>query len=174
MENRKPCVKASMLSALVILCFTFSAVAEDAKSSVKKGGLYLGVKAIFNELKPEGTDNAGGVGLLVADHYQNGFGMEAEVSRSKADVNLLDLAEDYTLDTAGLYGVYRSPGAFYVKVRGGVVWKRLAIGDESSTRTTFAGGAGVGYDFGRVLLEGEYAYVDKDVAQWGLSVIGKF
>ncbi|MDN3640568.1 outer membrane beta-barrel protein [Simiduia curdlanivorans] len=167
-------VKLLAIISLVALLVSVNSVADEPKASTSKGGLYLGVKAIFNELKPEGTDNAGGVGIMIADHYHNGFGMEAEVSRSKADVNLLDLAEDYTLDAAGLYGVYRSPGAFYVKVRGGVVWKRLAIGDESSTRTTFGGGAGIGYDFGRVLLEGEYAYVDKDVAQWGLSVIGKF
>ncbi|BFM12446.1 hypothetical protein R50072_25990 [Simiduia litorea] len=160
--------------SLVALCFSVDTHADEPKASTSKGGLYLGVKGILNELKPEGTDNAGGVGLLIADHYHNGFGMEAEISRSKADVNLLDLAEDYTLDAAGLYGVYRSPGAFYLKVRGGIVWKRLAIGDESSTRTTFGGGAGIGYDFGRVLVEGEYTYIDKDVAQWGLSVIGKF
>lgn len=148
------------------------ALAETANTS--KGGLYLGIKAIYNDLAPEGSDNAGGLGFIVADHYDNGFGVEAEVSRSKADIHLLDLNEDYTLDTAGLYGVYRSPGAFYVKARAGLLWKRLTVGREFTDKTAFGGGLGGGYDFGQVLLEGEYTYVDQDIAQFSLSVIGKF
>lgn len=158
-----------------LACVAISSTARaQAEVNTGKGGLYFGVKALYSDIKTDGTENAGGVGLLIADHYKNGLGMEAEGSRTNADVNLLDLTEDYVLDTAGLYGVYRSPGALYAKIRGGLVWKRLSLGADSSTKTAFGGGVGVGYDFGKVLLEGEYTYIDRDIAQWGISVLGKF
>lgn len=164
-------MKLTFVCAL-LLCVPALALAE--KSADNKAGLYLGVKGIYTQLKVDGADNSGGAGIVVADHYANGFGMEAEVTRSKSDVNLLEIVNDYTIDTAGLYGVYRSNTTLYVKVRGGLVWKRLDSAAKAVTKTAFAGGIGGGYDFGRVLLEAEYQYVDKDIDQFSVSVIGKF
>jgi hypothetical protein len=164
-----------MLRFLCALSLLWSLTAwADTDRRTAKGGLYVGLKGLYNDLAPEGTDNAGGVALLVADHYNNGFGVEAEVSRSEADIHLLDLNEDYTLDTAGLYGVYRSPGVWYVKARAGLLWKRLTVAGESSSKTAFGGGLGGGYDFGRLLIEGEYTYIDQDITQFSVAIIGKF
>lgn len=165
------------LSLIALGTFVSStATADDhgGATDTGKGGLYFGLKGIYTDLAPEDTDNAGGLGLMIAEHYDNGLGVEFEATRSQADVNLLDLTEDYTLDTLALYGVYRSPGAFYVKVRGGLLWKQLKVGSDSTDKTAFGGGVGGGYDFGEILLEAEYTYVDKDVAQVSIGILGKF
>ncbi|UTA49037.1 outer membrane beta-barrel protein [Simiduia sp. 21SJ11W-1] len=166
-------INAAFLAVASLVASPF-ALADDHNPATVKGGFYLGVKGIYTDLAPEATDNAGGVGLLVAEHYANGFGVELEGTRSEADVNLLDLNEDYTLDTLGLYGVYRSPGALYFKVRGGLLWKQLSVGGDRTDKTAFGGGVGGGYDFGKLLIEAEYTYVDKDIAQASIAVIGKF
>lgn len=164
-------MKLTLISAL-LLCIAPVALAE--RPAENKAGLYLGVKGIYTQLKIDGAENSGGAGIVVADHYANGFGMEAEVTRSKSDVNLFEIVNDYTIDTAGLYGVYRSNTTLYFKVRGGLVWKRLDSSANAVTKTAFGGGIGGGYDFGRVLLEAEYQYVDADIDQFSVSVIGKF
>lgn len=161
-----------ILLGLVIIGFSSVALAQS--DSNNKEGLYLGVKGVYTQLKVDGASNSGGAGLIVADHYANGFGMEAEATRSKSDVNLLEIVDDYTIDTVGLYGVYRSNTTLYFKLRGGLIWKRLESSTGSTEKSAFAGGIGGGYDFGRVLLEAEYQYVDKDIDQFAISVIGKF
>ncbi|MBB3168930.1 outer membrane beta-barrel protein [Simiduia aestuariiviva] len=165
-----------MFSVMCLAGLSTLAMADQkaSKSATNKAGIYLGIKGIYTDLAPEATENAGGLGVLMAEHYANGLGVEVELNRSQADVNLLDLNTDYTLDTAGLYGVYRSPGALYVKVRGGLLWKRISVGNDSTNKTGFGGGIGGGYDFGTLLLEAEYTYVDKDITQIGVSLIGKF
>lgn len=163
------------LSGLVVVsALALANSAQAAEPAADREGLYLGVKGIYSQLRPDGMDNSGGFGVLIADHYQNGLGVELEVTRSQADIHLLDLVDDYTLDTAAAYGVYRSAGNWYYKLRGGVIWKQLQVTGGESDKTAFAGGLGGGYDFGRLLLELEYTYVDQDVDQLSLSLIGRF
>lgn len=163
------------LSGLVVLpALALAHTTQAADPVADREGLYLGVKGIYSQLKPEGMENSGGFGLLLADHFSNGLGAELEITRSQADIYLLDLTDSYTLDTAAAYAVYRSAGSWYYKLRGGLIWKQLKVRGGESSKSAFAGGLGGGYDFGRLLVELEYTYVDQDVDQLSLSLIGRF
>lgn len=164
----------SLLSLTAILTCSAFVMSPISAGAADGSGFAVGVKAVASDVADESVNDGIGGGLVISDSLSNGFGAELEWNRTEADVNLLGEESSYTMNTVGVYASYRTPGSLYAKVRAGYIWKQLDVEEIVVAESSVGGGVGIGYDFGNLMLEAEYTYIDKDITQASLGLFAKF
>ncbi len=96
------------------------------------------------------------LGIVVAD-----LAIEAELTRtaSEGDVD----GSDLEVETNGLYVTFTTPGALYLKLRGGVVDAETTVGNDSDSESGTSLGVGLGLSLGLVRVEFEFTQIEDDV-----------
>jgi len=132
-------------------------------------GIYLGytfVKRPWLSLEGEYT-----VPVSEGRLNESIFGLSGEVPVSRA-------WNDWRMTTRSLYGVLRTWGEFYFKLRGGVQVYDVTIetesGDVSDQNPTWALGGGGGWRFGRFSVEADYTWVDERVDFVHLGLLARW
>ncbi len=104
----------------------------------------------------------------------NTYGVEGEFTTTFEDGAFA--AQKVQLDTAGLYGVYRTRGPGtnrigpYLKLKAGVAYADLNIGDTATDDTNFSAGIGLGLNMSAVAFELEYTVINDDIDMVSLLV----
>lgn len=153
--------KLSMLLCSAALVFAAAAQGDESAA-------YFGVKAGVLLPDIDELEEAYNAGLTVG--YGRGpFAVEAEFTTTLFPGETTLPGVEWDMTTLALYGVYRSPGQVYFKLKAGAVHERLNLnasglnlqGQESGATA----GLGLGYRFDKQgRLELEYTVVEEDVS----------
>lgn len=138
---------------------------------------YVGTKLAYFEIDTPGIDDPDNVGLVASydwDVKYGSLGVEAEFTTTFEDGNLG--LQKVDMDTAGLYGVYRTRGPGtkgmgpYLKFKAGAAYSELTIGSTSTDDTSFSAGLGLGLNMAAASFELEYTRMGGDIDMISLLV----
>lgn len=156
-------MKKVILSAAIISMFAGANLSQAEENS--DGGLYLGLKTGNMDSDVNAVDIESPVGFVLG--YEFGGGGAIELERNSADVDVdygfISFSEDY--DTTAVYGVYRSEGKGYIKLKAGFL--REEIGSASDSGLSVGVGAGVRGE--HVSLEAEFTVIEEDVNYFSIG-----
>lgn len=157
---------------LLILIFLVFVPAQ-----ARADGWYFGGKLVYFEMDIPGIDDPDNSGLVLSYDWDFNYGMlgiEGEFTSTFEDGDLG--AQKVELDTAGLYGVYRTRGLNrkgigpYFKFKAGAAYTDLTIGNTSQDDTSFSAGLGFGLNMRVVSFELEYTIIADDIDMVNLYV----
>lgn len=156
-------VKAAVVVGLVVMAP--SAFAKD---------YYLGAKygAMMNEI--DDYDPAQNLGIVLGYHVLDvGLGdldVEVDYTSTTSRGDAPAPVNQWEIQTAGGYAVFRTAGMFYFKGKAGLLYEKIKsdIGSADDTGTSF--GAGVGVSAGIAQFELEYTVIEQDVNYLSLTV----
>lgn len=150
------------LLPLLVFCFssTFAAGTLHADD-----GLYVGVQAGSMNHDGSGFDGANNLGVVLGYEFLNvALG---DIAIEGGYTNTVDEGNtpvgDWEIETLAAYGVFRTAGPLYLKVKGGVLRSNVKESLQSNTSTEFSGGIGGGFSVGIAQLELEYTRIGEDV-----------
>lgn len=122
-------------------------------------------------LHPLGAGNGNAVNALGRVGLENArfpaFALEGELGATLSSGKFA--GRDFKLDSAAAYLAWRSPGAWYLKLRAGALLEHARVGGGTSTDSGLSGGVGGGYRFaGNRRLELEFTVVEHEVRMLSL------
>ncbi|GAB2509147.1 porin family protein [Microbulbifer agarilyticus] len=150
--------------------------AVQAQDSTGEG--FFGPVAGLMSVDVDG-DNPFNAGFRGGYTWNSGWGIEAELTRSLSDGAYYDV--DYSINTFGVYGTYRSAGQLYFKGKLGYLSETVNF-DESywsdshkESDTGLSAGAGLGFHMARnAYVEAEYTLIEEDVDFFSASLVFRF
>ncbi len=153
--------KLSILLCSAALMFATAAQSEESAA-------YFGVKAgvLFPDL--DDLEEAYNAGLTVG-YGRGAFAGEAEFTTTLFPGESALPGVEWDMTTLALYGVYRSPGKVYFKLKAGGLYEQVtfnAMGVNLQDKETgVSAGLGMGYRIdNQARVEVEYTMVDEDVS----------
>lgn len=144
---------------------------------VSAQNFYVGTDLSHMTLKQPEFDSVNVVSIL-AGYELNSWAVEGSVNLSKTHNDFYN--GDQEIDMYHLYGVYRSQGTLYYKLKLGVSNERYKFYDENNTlklndtHTGLARGVGAGYQYGKFNFEVEYSWLGRSLETVGVGVKYKF
>ena len=150
------------LLSLLLLCSGFSLAIGTVHAA---DGLYVGVQAGSMNHDGSGFDSANNLGVVLGYEFLNVAlgdiaiegGYTNTVDKGNAPVG------EWEIETLAAYGVFRTAGPLYLKVKGGLLRSNIKEPMQSNTSTEFSGGIGGGLSVGIAQLELEYTRIEEDV-----------
>jgi hypothetical protein len=148
-----------------------------ATAQVQAGEWYFGGKLAYFEIDVADVDDPDNAGLVVSydwDIKHGSVGVEGEFTTTFLDGEFA--TQKVELDTAGLYGVYRTRGPAtkgmgpYLKLKAGAAYSDLTIGDSSEDDTNFSAGIGLGVNMAFTSFELEYTTIADDIEMISLLI----
>ncbi len=136
---------------------------------------YLGLKAGQIEVDGTPVDTETGFRALAGYQLSESFALEVDLLTGEGEAFDLDLS----LDTVGVYGVYRTPGRYYLLGRLGFLAKHIEVEnipsrEQNNTRWSGSIGAGVRVPNEDWLLEAKYSRFDSDLDYIGVNLSTRF
>lgn len=162
-------MKKIALSAAILMGACGSVYAQDP-------GVYIGVKggSFLIDAEEMDTNNPNARGFVLG--YNLGEGPAIEFERNSSDSFYAGYLYYYPIEgeieTTALYFAYRSEGAFFFKVKGGILKEDVKFKENGRTEsdTGLSVGGGLGFNLGDVAqLEAEYTIVEQDVSYLSLG-----
>ncbi len=163
--------------ALLLLAFTTGAAwaGEGADQ-----GFYIGLLAGKHKIDDDDVSGGAAGGLMGGYRIANGFAVEVAFTGSDLDLDKIFPDCTLELDTAAVYGAYRSSGMAYFKGRIGFLREEFTsrdscvglINEEGDSGMSL--GVGGGLRFGKGALEIEYTVVEQDVDQIAVNLLYNF
>lgn len=159
------------LSLLILMSLLLATV------PAKAGEWFFGAKIAYFEIDVPNVDDPDNAGLVLSydwDVEYGSLGVEGEVTTSFLEGRLG--TQKVELDTAGLYGVYRTrgPGSNstgpYLKLKAGAAYTDLTVGDVATDDTNFSAGFGLGLNMAMVSFELEYTVINDETDMVSLLV----
>lgn len=152
--------------------------AQEGSDPNDNSGFYIGVKGgpLIIDLPHYQDDD--GLGF-VAGYDFGGFGIEFEHTETEGNFSVSNLGfgyvrGDYELKTNALYGVYRSQGTGYFKVKLGILNEDISVSAggvrASDDDTGASAGIGAGVRVESFALEVEYTVIEEDVGFLSLGL----
>ena len=141
-----------------------------ATAQAQAGEWYFGGKLVYFEIDIAGIDDPDNAGLVASydwDINYGSVGIEGEYTTTFEDGTLG--AQKVELDTAGIYGVFRTRGPAakgmgpYLKLKAGAAYSDFTIGNISQDDTNFSAGLGLGVNMAVVSFELEYTMMGDDI-----------
>lgn len=141
---------------------------------------YLGVKGGMLGISSGAFEADGMTTAVVAGYGTHELSLEAEVSQAR--VRIIDdfsfsrstIMDSGRYDTVALFGVYRSSGNVYGKMKVGYRKYWIDTTTQKIIDTDVTAGVGVGKYLGRFILEGEYTMFESNVQLFSVGVNYKF
>jgi len=139
--------------------------------------LYYGFKLAYFDMDTIAEDDPDNVGLVIGYEWDKDYGslgLEGEFTTTFEDGK--SATENIELDTAGIYGVYRTRRATnrrmgpYLKLKAGAAYTDITIGNISEDDSSFSAGIGVGVNMTAVLFELEYTSIGDDIDMINLLI----
>ncbi len=166
-------MKQTLNMVSMILCAAALLFAQGARAG--EAAAYFGLKAGVMLPDLADLDAAYNAGMLVG--YGRGpVAAEAEITTTVLPGDTALSGVQWDITTLALYAVYRSAGAVYVKIKGGVLYEQVnfdAVGISLQGNDSGASlGLGLGFnrgDKGRVEIE--YAVIDSDISLISLAYL---
>lgn len=162
-------MKQIYITILLIVC-TFSKMSSAE-------GVYIGID--LNNLQFEQPEfEATPVYSITAGYDFNRWAIEGSYNYSQTDNNYF--GGDQTVNMYHLYGVYRSVGTYYYKVKLGLTNEKYKFLDDTDKvvvediHTGIARGVGVGYRYGHFNIELEYSWLGGSLEMIGVGIKYKF
>ena len=157
------------LLQVLVFCFTSTLGVGSLHAA---DGLYLGVQAGSMNHDGSGFDNANNLGLILGYEFLNvALG---DIAIEGGYTNTVDKGNaptgDWEIETLAAYGVFRTAGPLYLKVKGGVLRSNIKESMQSNTSTEFSGGIGGGFSVGIAQFELEYTRIEEDVSFISLTL----
>lgn len=132
----------------------------------ERDGLYGGIGLGIMTVDYSGADNLTNGSLQLGYHFSDGWATEFQYTDSLSDGEFTVNGGYYShtmnlsIQTAALYGVYRSPGKVYFKGRAGLLHEK--VGGANDTGLSL--GAGVGFKIAdSAAIELEATLIEQDV-----------
>lgn len=159
------------LSLLVLMSLLLAA------APAKAGEWFFGAKIAYFEIDVPNIDDPDNVGLVLSydwDVDYGSLGVEGEFTTSFLEGRLG--TQKVELDTAGLYGVYRTRGPGfgstgpYLKLKAGAAYTDLTVGDVATDDTNFSAGFGLGLNMAMASFELEYTVINDETDMVSLLV----
>ena len=141
----------------LVLASDRTAGETDFYAGIKTGHMYVALDDLDPKLP---------VGILLGVQ-KHGFGAEFEANYVEVESSVRDL--DY--ETYALYGVFRTPGKYYAKIRAGYIHENLESSGSNSDwdDSGFSGGIVFGADLGQFSLEAGYTVIQADLKYFSLG-----
>ena len=139
--------------------------------------LYYGFKLAYFNMDTYAVDDPDNVGLVIGYDWDNDYGslgLEGEFTTTFEDGK--SATENIGLDTAGIYGVYRTRKAAnrsmgpYLKLKAGAAYTDITRGNISEDDSSFSAGIGLGINMAAVSFELEYTTIGDDIDMVNLLV----
>jgi len=146
-------------------------------AQLQAGDLYYGFKLAYFEMDTIATDDPDNAGLVIGYDWDNDYGslgLEGEFTTTFEDGK--SDTENVELDTASVYGVYRTRKAAnrrmgpYLKLKAGAAYTDITLGNISEDDTRFSAGMGLGINMAAVSFELEYTKIADDIDMVNLLV----
>jgi len=158
---------------IIFLVAVFTFITAQAQA----GEWTYGFKLAYFELDESAVDDPDNAGLMLGYSWPNeygSFGVEGEFTSTFEDGS--SGVQDVQMDTAGIYGVYRTKGISskgmgpYFKLKAGAAYSDLTIGNVSEDDSNFSVGLGLGLNMHVVAFELEYTNIGDDLDMLNLLV----
>ena len=121
-------------------------------------GLHVGLKTGLMDVDVGGFDIDSPLGFVVG--FEQGlYGFELEANFAGGDVEGFDL----DFDTFAFYGVFRSEGEVFFKLKAGFLRENVDVAGFSEDDTGFSVGVGAGARVDNLSFEAEYTIIEEDV-----------
>lgn len=151
---------------IIVSSLACSMLSVGAAQAAAPASMHFGIKGGLMVIDVSDVDisHPFNLGVVVGGSWDNGLGIEAELTSTffKGELKLTE--DDVTMTTLAAYGVYRSPGALYVKGKTGLLIEDIKIGSASESNARISSGIGIGMRFsGGQRLEAEFTVIEGDV-----------
>lgn len=146
-------------------------------AQLQAGDLYYGFKLAYFNMDTIAVDDPDNAGLVIGYDWDNNYGslgLEGEFTTTFEDGK--SATENVELDTAGIYGVYRTRKAGtrtmgpYLKLKAGAAYTDITLGNISEDGSSFSAGIGMGINMTAVSFELEYTKIADDIDMVNLLV----
>ena len=97
------------------------------------------------------------------------IGIEGEFSRTGSSGRMAN-GDPVEVETNAVYATYRSPGAYYLLAKGGMISGEITIGGQVRDDFNASYGVGFGISSGRIKIEWEYTRLDSDIDYVSIGV----
>lgn len=159
----KPVKSALILSGLLLS--TQPVLANDFYIGAKAGKMMSDANGFAD------TNNLGVVlGYDIIGVVLGDVSVEGELTNSTGTASAPPPANDWEIQTAAAYAVFRSAGMVYFKGKAGVLHEKVKTQERTVNDTGTSIGAGVGLSVGVAQFELEYTLIEQDVNYLSLTV----
>ena len=148
-----------LVAAIAMSATSLSANATDL--------FYAGVKTGNMSIDVSAYDTDTPMGILVGYPLNENYAIEFEYTDTDFDLKTAGITFDGDMQTYALYGIYRTSGDFYAKLKAGVLKEDISIGTANYSfeddDSGLSAGIGAGYRSGPISIEAEYTIIEQDV-----------
>lgn len=149
-------MKKALPIALTLACL-FSGQAFAAAGD---NGIHLGIKTGVMDVDVAGFDIDTPLGIVFG-FEQGSYGVEAELTFADGELELFGFGSaSFDFDTLAIYGVFRSQGEVFYKLKAGFLREDI----DGATDSGLSVGVGFGARIDSVSLEAEYTIIEEDVS----------
>ena len=170
------CKMRSILKLLPLLAiFGSGTVMADDKQ-----GMFLGIGGGLMATS-DADDNPLNLSLNLGYNFSESFAIEGQYTTSVVDgeVKTFFGNVEFDIETVAIYGVYRTPGPNYFKIKVGVINEEVSASAFSVSESGSDSGASVGIGGGfeiseSSVIELEYTLIEEDVGFFSVGFVHNF